>query len=240
MFCSNCGTKLPDNARFCSSCGQKTEALASPQQTPDKPPFQISPEEMNEVSEGLAKKMVDELVSPLEEYVPRYVELATKGTVTADVFHSGMEWLESAKKLPVVELDKNRFYLSLRAYEDVKNAYDVLNKRWGNAMIPLNMDLLKQDFSQFLTGDLKELFVQTSLLDNETQERILEHPGLARFLKQELLSQIMVYLKVAGMEMTSGGKATLIQRHGEELVIKACEICDSKYNDYLDHARKEP
>ena len=34
MFCSNCGTQLPDDAEFCSNCGQKVGAAPAPQQAP--------------------------------------------------------------------------------------------------------------------------------------------------------------------------------------------------------------
>lgn len=27
MYCSNCGSKLPDNAKFCSNCGEKIQRL---------------------------------------------------------------------------------------------------------------------------------------------------------------------------------------------------------------------
>jgi|688.fasta_scaffold309282_2 hypothetical protein len=31
MFCSNCGTQLPNDANFCLKCGQRLRAVASPQ-----------------------------------------------------------------------------------------------------------------------------------------------------------------------------------------------------------------
>ncbi|MFZ4656618.1 MAG: zinc-ribbon domain-containing protein [Caldilineaceae bacterium] len=30
MFCSNCGTQLPNDANFCLKCGQRLRAVASP------------------------------------------------------------------------------------------------------------------------------------------------------------------------------------------------------------------
>jgi len=39
QFCSNCGNKIPDNARFCNSCGQRVnETVSSPQVQPIPPP----------------------------------------------------------------------------------------------------------------------------------------------------------------------------------------------------------
>lgn len=32
MFCSHCGAKIPDDARFCSSCGAKLDAVKAPVQ----------------------------------------------------------------------------------------------------------------------------------------------------------------------------------------------------------------
>ena len=33
MFCMNCMTKLPDNAKFCYNCGYKLSAKLSPDET---------------------------------------------------------------------------------------------------------------------------------------------------------------------------------------------------------------
>ncbi len=39
MFCSNCGNKLPDNAKFCTECGAKiASAESQPTQQPASAP----------------------------------------------------------------------------------------------------------------------------------------------------------------------------------------------------------
>lgn len=44
MFCSNCGNKLNDDAKFCPSCGTKVAQPAQPQSAPQAEPVQTPPQ----------------------------------------------------------------------------------------------------------------------------------------------------------------------------------------------------
>ncbi len=43
MFCTECGTKLEDNAAFCTNCGHKTEVATAPAVTPAEPAAPVEP-----------------------------------------------------------------------------------------------------------------------------------------------------------------------------------------------------
>lgn len=238
MFCPNCGTKLPDNARFCSSCGQKIETLAGQSQSVDDLVNSITPEQMKEIAKG----MVDNMLSPLEEAVADYSELAKNGKVMLEDLNWGIKYLELAKdfgKGLSTPLDKNRYYLALLVYQDAKDVFNVHYERWNKALKPVDTDLLIGDFAQFLNGGLKELMVHTALIDNTVQDRIMAHMGIVRFLEQVLLTNVLLCLKLANRDISPEGKAMLIQQHGEELVKVAFERFEAWYNDLITESKNK-
>ncbi|MBR6258807.1 MAG: zinc-ribbon domain-containing protein [Oscillospiraceae bacterium] len=77
MYCMNCGTLLPDSAKFCISCGQKINVPQKPE-----PPA----EEIKEVNEGIQEPRPEAPVEvPVEEPVEAPVEAPVEETVEAPV-----------------------------------------------------------------------------------------------------------------------------------------------------------
>ena len=51
MFCTNCGTELPDGSKFCSNCGQKIGEVTNPEPVIEKPDFmELARQEYNKRS----------------------------------------------------------------------------------------------------------------------------------------------------------------------------------------------
>ena len=59
MFCSNCGSKLPEGARFCSTCGARVADMFEVPAAPEKPASAVTAENPAEKSyEAPLKKRV--------------------------------------------------------------------------------------------------------------------------------------------------------------------------------------
>ena len=61
MFCTKCGTRLDDAARYCVACGQPTftvgepaaaASAGSPENTPGPPPLGTAPKRLRRIREG--------------------------------------------------------------------------------------------------------------------------------------------------------------------------------------------
>ena len=75
MFCINCGTKLPDDAKFCYNCGNKVGEKLSP----DEP----------QVLKDEEKKLKEEKVNILNEYPKQEKTVSAKKEKGAEV----LPWL---------------------------------------------------------------------------------------------------------------------------------------------------
>lgn len=233
MFCPNCGTQLPDNARFCSKCGSQVSGTQNRVSQPKTPEQEID-DLFNQLTDEQKKQVLGSLFdTSLEKAVANYVEWAKNGKVTLADLNTGIYYLEQVKNLPDVDSNKNRLYLALLVYQDAKDVVNIHYERWSKALKSMDTDLLIGDFAQFLNGGLKELMLHTALIDDVVQDRIIAHMGLVRFLEQVLLANVILFLKLANREISPDGKAMLIKQHGEELVAVAFERSEVRYNQLI-------
>lgn len=77
MFCTNCGTKLPEDASFCMNCGAKVlKPVAAPQETPVEAPAVPQPEPIpGPIPEPPAASQPEPLSGPNPEEAPAEPEI---------------------------------------------------------------------------------------------------------------------------------------------------------------------
>ena len=131
MFCMNCGTKLPDNAKFCYQCGEKTNVgVEQNPVTESNPSSPISDAEKKDVeknsnvtAENNKQSSSNDMVVAQNENITDESE-SSEETVEAD----GMDFFVLGNKVHLTEEDLRLDILQSRfvelAYEKADKAYD--------------------------------------------------------------------------------------------------------------------
>mgnify|MGYP003294438332 CR=1 FL=1 len=76
MFCMECGTKLPDNAKFCMNCGTKVQQVSAPvaqKATAEEKPYEVRVPEFDFSFDAAPKAPVEE--TPYEVNIPDFSDL---------------------------------------------------------------------------------------------------------------------------------------------------------------------
>ena len=245
MFCMNCGTQLPDTARFCSSCGKSVNAntsanvFSTPSSQSDEHWMKeyldnLPPDEHDKLMRGAAEAVAKGMVEPVIQAVGRLTNAASSGPVTYDDFKEAIgiyETIEKRDKNP----SNNRFYVSLQIYKDADIVYSKHFNRWRNATIqePPNRDLMIDDMLEFINGDLSNFLAHTNEVDSGTRTRVIMYPGIKRFLEEYLLSDLLFDLKALGANLSDGARNTLVTRYGDDFVRSVEEEVMRLYDHYM-------
>lgn len=213
MYCNQCGTKNPDNARFCSSCGQKIVETVNPQQAADDFLNQLTPEQ----KDGLFKDMAAAIVAPIEDEFALYEKIAKNGPVVTDDVKKAIEWSESFKNSfpdsekpsrlsPYVLADKLERLFRLRWYNREKISSKEVRK------------MLEDDWYLYVQKGMEGLLKTHTQLSESTTDLITwKLKGLAEWLEDECVKNLLLAIRLEKVNITKDSLAVVgISRLGTE------------------------
>lgn len=205
MFCMNCGTQLPDNARFCSSCGAQVAQSASSVQG-----VVTAPIHSEQVS-------LDQKAGRVKEIVSNYGNLAKTGPLTDDDIAKAIEIRESVKRITAgVE---NNWSRSLDCYTMADSTERFFRQRWlspnTSSKDQQHVRLLQQDWSILVT-DFDKLLLQYSGVNSENIWSLRsECNTLWKWLEEKVLRHLLLARFLAGFKLTKDEIAMLVLRFDE-------------------------
>lgn len=213
MFCSNCGTKLSDNARFCSSCGQKVEPLATSQPSADDFLGSLTPEQQN----GLMNDLARAVFAPVDEEVNRLEEIAKYGQVTTDDVKSAVSLDESHRKL---QSTKEPRPSRLQPYVLAQMIEIRLRQLWytrEGTNPKTRRKSLENDWYLYVKEGMRGL-IRTHVSDNEAvMDHILnELKGLGEWLEDETVKNLMLALRLDNVQVTQDSAALAALKLGDK------------------------
>lgn len=172
MFCPNCGTQLPDTARFCASCGSEiNRAVRNIIQNPETALDETQPStlqiEVQELVEA-AESSVDDKIIQRAERVLKFLE--TEGDPT--------NWYAS---------ELIRILGRFRLANQIELYY---RQRWNHDPKQIRENL-KEDWKSLTQGGPAELVRRYPTVDQETKDNILSSSGLETWLENHLLKSAL-------------------------------------------------
>jgi len=196
MFCSNCGTRLPDDARFCSSCGQKTGTSASPQQTADDFLNRLTPEQRD----GLFKGMAEATFAPIQDRMDHFETIAKQGPVTTDDIKNAIEihkaWTSGN---PFIPAEKNLLVQITLPFVLAHEAELLLRQRWFSKETSekTKQETLKRDYSLYATERMRGVLkAYTKMSDDVIGLILYELKGLGEWLEDETLKNLLLAMRL--------------------------------------------
>lgn len=212
MFCSNCGTKLSDNARFCSSCGQKVETSTASQLSADDFLGSLTPEQQN----GLMKDLTRAVLAPIDEEVNHLEEIAKYGHVTTDDVKSAVSLDESHKKLQSTkEPQPSRLTPYVLAQMIELRLRQLWFTREGTNQ-KSRRKTLETDWYLYVNEGMRGLIKAHTTTNEAVMDHILkELKGLGEWLEDETVKNLLLALRLDNVQVTKDSVAYAALKLGD-------------------------
>lgn len=214
MFCINCGTKLPDNARFCSSCGTQVGKGLPPLDEPREERHADSQNHQEDdiLTRGLAR-LIGEEISKAEAVsgIPGFGRWV-QGLVDAAKGESGEEvtWpkvtqakeaMQTLRQLAPTNGWAKRKLEELNWYFVISKALDYFKMRWNvQGRRKMNTQAFLEDW-QDLVGHATLKWALLKSMDEATMEKIFEnYSPLVRWFGESLIHEAVIALRCSGVK----------------------------------------
>lgn len=211
MYCTNCGIRLPENARFCHSCGAKVVADTSFSELGTERQVEQLVEQMSpEMLEELARGLVDSLWAPIQDTLSHLENISRNGPVTDEDIEGAVKLFESEKNSKLVPPERNIIILTTFPFYIAKQAEFALRKRWFDKAIRgrTKKEILRQDFvSGYLVAEpmkvrMESLLKTVGQFEDEVIRYFLQFAGLVTWLSDECLKNLLLAMKLEGINIS--------------------------------------
>lgn len=236
MFCMKCGTKLPTDAQFCFKCGTK---VSYPDETRDASKGEANTIRSTRTEQGrtsLYQDAADAILAPLHEEVDHLLEIAREGPVTTDDVLAAKKSVESYQAVAGKPASPQNHVLYV--YKEVYDAYVGFRGRWTGTE-GYNKEAMRDDLVVLLTEGFSGLLGNEDIVESDAKDRILAYPGLTAYLKQVLLTELLLRDRFLGGEVDPQFRSALDQSQGREFMDEVLANVQRAYDYYLKEARRK-
>lgn len=203
MYCTQCGTQNPDNARFCSSCGTQLVTVGNEQSL-------NSPNQLQS-SDVLKYSLLGNL-EQVSDALWKVRKAAEEGAITASDVEEGIrafdEWNRQLsavaerhpeKKAKDIHLPILRFYPVAKEIETFFS-----NKRWClDAKGNYNYTTIREDWKLYIGKGLEGLLILFPHMNpSDRQFFVSDLKGLANWVEDELVYHMITDLRVSKVKIS--------------------------------------